>query len=181
MINQVQKFLLIPCLIILFLFSSACGILKPPHVDSQGYYTIHYNSCGPTSIKNALARYYTENGIKFKRAYTTTKQISQSIQDNDLPFPFNARECLIVLDRDAAQLTWPHEIKMEMQRHGIKLRTVDMKYLKANPDETYIILVHKKWTIDQYHWFAYPNYAPLNYYGDETVFDKIYLLEPLQR
>ena len=162
MINQVQKYLLIPCLIILFLFSSACGILKPPHVDSQGYYTIHYNSCGPTSIKNALARYYTENGIKFKRAYTTTKQISQSIQDNDLPFPFNARECLIVLDRDAAQLTWPHEIKMEMQRHGIKLRTVDMKYLKANPDETYIILVDKKWTIDQYHCFAYPYYAPLN-------------------
>ena len=68
-----------------------------------------------------------------------------------------------------------------MQRYGVKLRTVDMKYLKANPDQTYIILVHKKWTLDMYHWFAYPNYAPLDYYGDETVFDTIYLLEPLQK
>jgi len=180
-INRIQKYLLTPCLIILFLFNSGCGILHPPHTDSQGYYTIHYNSCGPTSIKNALNRYYEKNNIIRPQYVITTKQISRSIQDNDLPFPFNVRECLIVFSRESAQLTWPHEIKMELQRYGVKLRTVDMKYLKANPDQTYIVLVHKKWTIDQYHWFAYPDYAPLNYYGDETVIDTIYLLEPLQK
>ena len=124
--------------------------------------------------------YYAKNGIAFVRAITT-KEISQSIQDNDLPFPLNARKCLIVFDRNAAQLTWPNEIKREMQRHGVKLRTVDIKYLNANVDQTYIILVHRKWTLDQYHWFAYPNHAPLYYYGDRTVVDKIYLLEPLKR
>lgn len=176
MLIKLQTRLLTPLLILLFVINSGCGILNPPDRDIDGYYTIHYSSCGPTTIKRALERHFNRNGITVKRAITT-KDISRRIQDNDLPFPFNVRECLIVFSRDAAQLTWPHEIKTEMQKHGVKLRTVNLEYLKANPDETYIILVHKEWTLDQYHWFAYPDYAPLEYYGDKTVFDTIYLLE----
>ena len=66
--------------------------------------------------------------------------------------------------------------------YGVKLTEVHKSqlWLKNNPNATYIVLVHKKWSLSEYHWFAYPgNIAHV--YGDDTVFDVVYLLEPLQR
>ena len=83
-----------------------------------------------------------------------------------------------MFDRKAANITWPSEVKTACQKFGIKLRSVSVEYLKDHPTEIYIILCHKKWSIHDYHWFAYPGYAnDLDFYKDATVIDTVYLLE----
>jgi hypothetical protein len=174
-----------PLLIISFLLSTGCGILHPPHKDTQGFYTTHYNSCGPEAVRDALEAYLHREGIKFKRAMTA-KDISQGIQKDAPPFPFDRRAWIVMFDRKAANITWPSEVKTACQKYGIKLRSVSVEYLKDHPREIYIILCHKKWSIHDYHWFAWPRYtipeAPpfssLDFYGEGvTVIDTVYLLE----
>jgi len=108
----------------------------------------------------------------------TTKQISQGIQRDAPPFLFNRTSWIVMFDRKAANITWPSEVKTACQKFGIKLRSVSVEYLKDHPDEIYIILCHKSWSIYDYHWFAYPGYAnDLDFYKDATVIDTVYLLE----
>jgi len=177
-IIKLQKYCLIPLLIISFLLNTGCGIFKPPHKDKLGFYTAHYYSCGPTAVHEALTRYCQKNGIVFKKALTR-KEISQDIQKNAPPFIFNKRKLLIIFDRSAAQITWPNEIKTACQKYGVKLTKVPVNqlWLRNNPDATYIVLVHKKWTLNNYHWLAYPG-NKAHYFGDDTVFDIVYELVP---
>ena len=43
-----------------------------------------------------------------------------------------------------------------------------------------MLMLHKKWTINNYHWLAYPGNNP-HHFGEDTAFDTVYLLEPLQK
>lgn len=182
MIYKLQKRLLIPLLIISFLLNSGCGTLNPPHKDEQGFYTQHYYSCGPVAVQQALTRYCKKNGIIFKRPITA-KQISQDMQRNAPPFICNKRKLLIIFDREAAAITWPFEIKTACQKYGVKLTKVHPSKLWKgdNPNTVYIVLVHKKWTLNTYHWFTYPGSTKPHFYDDATVFDAVYMLEPLQK
>tara|TARA_Y100000310_G_C20458406_1_gene704161 strand:+ start:349 stop:858 length:510 start_codon:yes stop_codon:yes gene_type:complete len=167
-----------------FLLTSGCGILHPPHKDAQGFYTTHYNSCGPEAVKNALDKYFTKEGIVFFKQPFIAKEISQHIQKSTPPFPFDRRGWVIMFDRKAVKITWPSEIKTACQKYGVKLRAVNVEYLNDHPDEIYIILCHKKWSIYDYHWFTHPRYSGsnLDFYGEgKTVIDTVYLLEPLQK
>ena len=166
-----------PLLIISFLLGSGCGILKPPHKDAQGFYTAHYYSCGPEAVQEALTRYCQVNGIKFKKPLTR-REISQDIQRNAPPFICNKRKLLIILDRDAAEITWPSEIRAVCKKYGVKLtRVAPSKLLQRdNPHAVYIVLCHKKRTFNNYHWLTYPG-NPAHYFGNNTAFDIVYLLE----
>ena len=181
MISRLQKYLLIPLLIISFLITSACGVIHPPHKDAAGFYTSHYNSCGPVAVQRALTRYCQQNGIAFKRSLSQ-KQISQDIQRSAPPFICNKRKLLIIFDREAAQITWPNEIKTACQKYGVKLTKVrkSQLWMKDNINATYIVLVHKKWSLDNYHWFTYPGNMA-HHFGDDTVFDVVYMLEPIKQ
>ena len=180
MIIKLQKYCLVPLLIISFLLTTGCGILHPPHKDKLGFYTKHYYSCGPVAVKDALERYFTVNNIIRPAYVMTSKEISQHIQRNAPPFMFNKRKLLIVFDREAAGITWPNEIKTACQKYGVKLKEVHVSELwkRNNPNATYIVLVHKKWVLDSYHWFSYPGNKAHNY-GDDTVFDVVYMLVPV--
>ena len=182
MISKLQKFYLLPLLIISFLLNSGCGTFNPPHKDSQGFYTAHYSSCGPDAVHEALTRYCEINGIKFKKELSKV-QISRDIQRNAPPFIFNKRKLLIIFDREAAEITWPNEIKTACQKYGVKLTKVDPSVLLNDSDknDTYIVLVHKSWTINTYHWYAYPGTTPAHFWKERTVFDIVYKLEPLQK
>ena len=171
-----------PLIVISFLLTTGCGILHPPDRDAQGFYTMHYNSCGPVAVVEALNRYFTVHNIIRPAYVMTSKEISQHIQRNAPPFMFNKRELLIVFDRDAAGITWPNEIKTVCQKYGIKLTEVPVNTLwkRNNPKATYIVLVHKKWVLDSYHWLAYPGNTA-HHYGNDTVFDVVYMLEPINR
>lgn len=171
-----------PLLIISFLLHVGCGVLNPAHKDTQGFYTTHYNSCGPEAVRDAIDKYFTKEGVVRILKYTTAKEISQGIQRDAPPFPFNCTTWLTLFDREAANITWPSEVKTACQKYGIKLRSVSVEYVKEHSDQIYIILCHKKKSIYFYHWFAYPGYAnDLDFYGDDTVIDTIYLLERLQK
>jgi hypothetical protein len=178
-IIKLQKYLLIPLLIISFVIGSGCGILHPPKKDKLGFYTAHYYSCGPEAVQEALTRYCQVNGIKFKKPLTR-REISQDIQRNAPPFICNKRKLLIILDRDAAEITWPNEIKTACQKYGVKLTKVSPSTLWKgnNPDATYIVLTHKAWTLSTYHWYAYPG-NKAHTWGDKTIFDVVYMLEPV--
>lgn len=169
-----------PLIIACFIFNSGCGVLKPPHKDELGFYPSHYHSCGPVAVQEALTRYCEIHGIKFKKMLHA-KEISQHIQKNSPPFIFNRTKLLLIFEREAANITWPSEIKDACQRYGVKLTKVhkNQLFLKNNPNATYIVLVHKKWSVSSYHWFAYPGRTDAHFYGDDTVFDVVYLLEPL--
>ena len=180
MIIKLQKCLLMPLLIISFLLTTGCGILHPPHKDAQGFYTTHYNSCGPEAVLSAVNQYFHKHNVIRPAYVITTKQISQGIQKDAPPFPFNRTGWIVMFDRKAANITWPSEVKTACQKFGIKLRSVSVKHLEEHPDEIYIILCHKKWSIYDYHWFTYPGYTSLDFYGkDVTVIDTVYLLEPI--
>ena len=180
MIIKLQKYCLIPLLIISFLLITGCGILHPPHKDQLGFYTKHYYSCGPVAVKDALERYFKVNNIIRPAYVITSKEISQHIQRDAPPFIFNKRKLLIIFHREAAGITWPNEIKTACQKYGVKLTEVHPSELwkRHNPNATYIVLVHKKWTLDSYHWYAYPG-GKAHYWGNDTVFDVVYLLEPI--
>ena len=172
-----------PLLVISFLLSTGCGILHPPHKDAQGFYTAHYNSCGPVAVKQALDRYFTVNNIIRPAYVITPKEISQHIQRDAPPFPFDKRQLIIIFHREGAEITWPFEVKAAFQRYGIKLTKVptNQLYLRNNPKAVYIVLVHKKWTLNTYHWYAYPGRTDPHAWGNDTVFDVVYLLEPIKK
>ena len=121
-------------------------------------------------------RYCRLNGIQFKKPITNT-DISRDIQKSAPPFIFNKRKLLVIFDREAAQITWPNEIKTACQKYGVKLTEVHPDELLSNDGETYIVLVHKKWTINTYHWYAHPGNRA-HHWDDDTIFDVVYLLEP---
>ena len=87
------------------------------------------------------------------------------------------REFLVLLNKDASQITWPNEIKQTLKVRGIKV--VEIKSIEEldKHKDVAIILIHKKGTLTWYHWIAYPR-DNVYHYGDKTVIDKIFLLIP---
>ena len=109
------------------------------------------------------------------------KQISQDIQRDAPIFIFNRTQLLIVFNRDAVGITWPSELKSVCRKYGVKLTPVPVTdlYKDSNINKTYIILIHKKCDLSSFHWYAYPGSTVPHVWGDDTVFDIVYLLEPV--
>lgn len=144
-----------------------CGLFSPPAVDEDGFYSKHYNACGPTSLSAA----FNWHGIRSDgRA-----QISRKIQSH---FSFR-RDILTLFSPDAASITWPSEMISVAKEYGARLVEVDKESMMTDYISTYIVLVHRKWTFS-YHWFAATALTPLDYFGEDTVIDKIYLLQDIQ-
>lgn len=182
MINKLQKRLLTPLLILLFLLTSGCGIFDPPNKDVNGFYTDHYSSCGPRAVHEALIRYYNLNNIPYDEQSISSKQISLHIQGNRLPFIFDRTNLLVIFDKDAAGITWPSELKSVCKKHGVSLRQVPVSelYKRDSLNKTYIILVHKKYTLSSFHWYMYPDSNTSHFWGTDTIFDIVYVLEPIE-
>ena len=165
-------------IIYLLLLSTGCGILHPPNKDKAGYYTIHYQSCGPLALEKALDRYFQKEGIVFFKRPFTAKELSQQIQDKQSPI--NARRILILFDRQAAMMTLPNEMKKICKQYGVNLVKVDSPDPFKETDKTFIILVRKQWSTD-YHWVSYPIDNFHNHYGSRTSVVVTYVLEPIKK
>ena len=159
------------------LLNTSCGLLHPPQRQS-GYLVSHYYSCGPVAINNALRLYSKKHNVSFKREYNS-KEISIEIQDSTILF--DLREFLTLIDKRAAEITWPQEIKNNLKLKGISLREIkNVDELKESSDIA-IILIHWKNKLTYYHWIVFPK-DNLDYFGkDDTVIDRIFLLEPLKQ
>ena len=155
------------------LINTSCGIFHPPEREN-GYLVSHYYSCGPQALEKALRLYSEKHGIKFKRSYTQ-KELSIEIQDSIF---LDLREFLVLLNKDASQITWPNEIKQTLKVRGIKV--VEIKSIEEldKHKDVAIILIHKKGALTSYHWIAYP-VDNIQYYYDKTVIDRIFLLKPI--
>ena len=161
-------------LILLFalLFFSGCSVFDRPHKDSDGYYTGHYNCCGPIALEVAINKYYHNLGIKFKRNPAPRKEISRSMQDDG----FLCRGILSLLDKKAVCITWPSEIKKICREYGFE--PISLKdFAKLDPKkDVAVVLVHRKFELDSYHWIVFP-VQKMKFYGSKTVIVKIYLLK----
>ena len=82
---------------------------------------------------------------------------------------------LVLFDKQAAEITWPKEIKQTLKARSISIK--EIKSIDDLKDEVAILLVRKKGTLDTYHWIVHP-WDPLKFYGDKTVHEKIYVLIP---
>ena len=153
------------------ILNTSCGIFHPPNREN-GYLTSHYYSCGPTALSRAIDLYSTKNGISLKRKIQP-KELSIEIQD-DRGF-LDVTELLILFDKQAAEITWPSEIKKSLKARSITIR--EITNVNELDDDVAIILVRKKGTLDTYHWIVYP-WDELKYYKDKTVFEQIYVLIP---
>ncbi len=153
------------------ILNTSCGIFHPPNRDN-GYFTGHYYSCGPAALSRALDLYGHKYNVTFERTLEP-KELSIEIQDKR-GF-IDVTQLLVLFDKNAAQITWPKEIK-----ESLKARSITVKQVKSIQDineDIAIILVRKKNTLDTYHWIVHP-WDPLKHYGDKTVFEQIYVLIP---
>jgi len=157
------------------IITPGCGLLHPPQ-RQNGYLVSHFNSCGPVALQDALFEYSIKNKIQFKHT-VNAKEMSIEIQDKRKLI--NLRELLTLLDKEAAAITWPWEIKGTLNVRGITVREVSSIEELDDASDIAIILVHKKGTLDHYHWLTYPKHR-LMHFGDKTIIDKIFLLEPIK-
>ena len=153
------------------ILNTSCGIFHPPEREN-GYLVGHYYSCGPVALSRALDIYAQKNNIIYKR-HIGSKEISIEIQDNR--GSINLIEVLVLLDKDAAQITWPDEIKDRLKARSIQIKEV--KSVDDIKDDVAILLVRKRGTLDSFHWIVYP-WNPLKFYGDKTVLESIFVLIP---
>ena len=102
------------------ILNTSCGLIHPPE-RQNGYLTSHFYSCGPTALQKALKLYSDKHGVEFKQSIER-KQLSIEIQDNTVLF--DLREFLTLLDKKAAEITWPQEIKNSLKLRGISVREI---------------------------------------------------------
>lgn len=155
------------------LLNSSCGIFHPPEREN-GYLVDHYSSCGPAALEEALRLYGIKYNLTYKRAFTQ-RELSIEIQDSVF---LDLREFIVLLNKEASQITWPNEIKTVLKVRGIKVIEIqNAKELNKHKDVA-IILIHKKGELTSYHWIAYPTDS-LQHWGKTTIVDRIFLLKPI--
>ena len=138
---------------------------------------VYLQACGPIAISNAVT--------KAKRP-TTTKAVSDGIRDHAI-----VENCLrgifSIFYEDAALITWPWEMKNELERRGFIVKEKRgskeemLKYfneeIMTNLEVVAIILLKDSSRI-KYHWTAFPSHRNIpTFFGKYTVICSIYVLE----
>ena len=163
-----KKLAWLVALFILFAPLLGCSFCTGLKKNSEGYYNEHYYACGPAALEKAFLEYYGREGI----AYCARRDLlSKQIQDSGMI----GKEILSIFNKDAIQITWPHEIKMMIKKHGFKASSI--KSLKELDPEKHIALVLVYTNLTNYHWVVFPVDNPAHYYGEGTKIHKIYLLK----
>ena len=153
------------------ILTTSCGVFHPAPREN-GYLTNHYYSCGPVALSRALDIYSQKNNIKYKLS-KNAKDISIEIQDNRKFI--DVVELLVLIDRNAGQITWPEEIQSCLKARSIEVREISSADELA--EDVAIVLVRKQGTLDTFHYIVYP-WSSLNYYGDKTIFERAFVLIP---
>ena len=145
-----------------------CSFLTGIKKNSEGYYGEHYYACGPRALEKAFLEYHRKEGIAY---CVRSDQISKQIQDSGMI----GKEILSLFNKEAIQITWPHEIRMVIEKHG--LEAAPIKSLKELDPEKHVALVLVSTNLTNYHWVVLPVDNPAHYYGEGTKIHKIYLLK----
>lgn len=147
-----------------FLLTVGCGVFQKTQP--------HYSSCGPDAVFYA----FRWHGIESSR-----HKISREILEDHKAYSL-LRDTLSIFHAEFKGVTFPKEIKDELKKHNIDVRSVSLKEftkLKKDKNTTAIILIHTKGKIN-YHWLFYPTQSnsPTDYFGSRltTTVDRIYIL-----
>jgi len=148
------------------LLNLGCIVFHPESAakNEHGYYTKHYGSCGVIALHKARSNFSD---------YSGTRRISHDIQDSGNL----ARILLSLVHHHSFYITWPHEIKNHLNKHGYKVEEInDLKSL--NGGDVAIVLVRGSVIEQQLHWMCYPNDDNIRtYFGENTEIVKIYLIK----
>jgi hypothetical protein len=91
-----------------------------------------------------------------------------------------SKKLLSLFDKEAVCITWPHEVKKICEEHGYEVITIkELSELDPEKDQA-IVLVHRKFDLNSYHWIAFP-LQDMDFYGGKTVVDKIFLLKRINK
>ena len=167
---------MISLLFVLAPLFSGCGIFHPPSKDGNGYYTAHFDCCGPRAIEAAINYYYQKQGIVFLKNPAPRKEISKLIQDDGMYF----KKFLSFFDRQAVCSTWSWEMKKVVKKYGFELVDAD-SFEKLDPSKDIaIILVRGKFISKEWHWMCFPVHEDIKtFFGSNTKIDKILLLKKI--
>ncbi len=153
-----------------FLALSGCGVFHKDYAkkDSLGYYTLHYNSCGPKSLQRALKNLGDSK---------TKTEISRTIQDSGNKL----RSIGSIFHHQAVEITSPSEIKKAAKKYGYRVKELDKIEDLDTGGNVGVVLVWGCLLKKEAHWICYPVYSAAqisNYFGKNTRITKIYILEP---
>ena len=153
-----------------------CGTFNGYEKNSEGFYEKHYECCGPIALEKALNLFWSKphGGVIycFLKSFDR-KEISQLIQKRGGAF----KEVLSFFHRDAICITWPSEIKYVCEKNWVELISIrDIKDLAPEKDVA-IVLVHGRYFSKEFHWVVFPINDVEDFYKEETVIDKIFLLK----
>ena len=168
-----MKFKLTKCIawiLAVCLLNVGCAAFHFDKMEKEdGYYTRHYNSCGPDAIQDALR--------ELENQFVSNKKISREIQDNG-----NARRTTLTLVHyNALWITWPAELVKYFRDRGYKVTTTTLDSL--SPEDTAIVLLKGRMLKQEWHWITFPTNSKKeirNYYkqfGGETSIMKVYKME----
>ena len=159
-------------------FFSGCGIFRPPSKDGDGYFTAHFDCCGPAAIENAINEYYRRQGVVFTRNPAPRKEISKQIQDNGMLL----KKFMALFDNRVVCATWSWEIREVVKKHGFKIINVK-KFKDLDPStDIAFVLVRGKFFSRQWHWMCYPIEENITkFFGENTKIDRIYLLKRVKK
>jgi hypothetical protein len=155
--------------IALALLNHGCAVFHPEKLEREGgYYTRHFNSCGPVAIQDALSRL---------EGYVTQKEISKEIQNNGN----GRRVALTLIHYDALWITWPSELKKYFTDRGYKVTSTNLNSLTTN--DIAIVLIKGSSLRLEWHWITYPTYTTkqiknlYKQYGRNTSVIAVYKIE----
>lgn len=147
-----------------------CGIFHPEYVkrDPFGYYSEHYDACGPIALERALR----ELGDPKSRV-----EISRKIQDSGN----SLRTVGSFFHHEMVHITRPVEIKETANHYGYDVRELESIQDLNKVGGVGIVLVWGCIFKKEAHWVCFPVYSTnemSNYYGKNTKISKIFVLTP---
>ena len=148
------------------LLNLGCIVFHPESAvrDKHGYYIKHYGSCGIVALYKARSNFSD---------HSSREKISRDIQDSGNI----VRILLSLVHHHSFYITWPHEIKNHLNKHGYKVEEID-DLQSLNEKDIAIVLVKGSVTKQQLHWMCYPDDHDIKtYFGENTEIVKIYLIE----
>ena len=165
-----KKLAWLAALLMLFAPLLGCSFLTGLEKNSEGYYERHYHACGPIALEKAFSEYYRRQGAAY---HGERGQLSKQIQDSGMI----GKELLSIFNNDAIEITWPHEIKAIIRKHGFE--AISIKNISELDPQKHVALVLVYTKLTNYHWLVFPIDDPEDYHGEDTKIYKVYLLKKI--
>ena len=143
---------------------------KSLNKDSLGYYTRHYDSCGPVALERAFRLLGETQLDRFS--------ISRDIQDSGN----SVRLLMMLVHHDTILVSLPSELKEVANKYGYEMVKTNksLDELSAEKDVA-IVLLFGNVLKSESHWACFPHEKDIKaFFGPDTEISRIYLLKKIR-